>query len=79
MDIQKIIKEAIDKLEGNEALIKAFMDNPVKTLEKLLGVDLPDDKIQPVIDGIKAKLKLNDAVDTAKSIFGAVQGLLGKK
>ena len=79
MDIQKIIKEAIDKLEGNEALIKAFMDNPVKTLEKLLGVNLPDDKIQPVIDGIKAKLKLNDAVDTAKSIFGAVQGLLGKK
>ena len=79
MDIQKIIKEAIDKLEGNEALIKAFMDNPVKTLEKLLGVNLPDDKIQPVIDGIKAKLNLDDAVDTAKSIFGAVQGLLGKK
>ena len=79
MDLQKIIKDVLAQLEGNDALIKEFLADPVKTLEKKLGVDLPDDKLQPVIDGIQAKLKLDEAADTAKNILGAVQGLFGKK
>lgn len=78
MDLQKIIKDALDQLEGNDDLIKAFLADPVKTLEKKLGIDLPDDKIQPVIDGIKAKLKMDDAAEKAKGLLGAVKGLFGK-
>ena len=32
------------------------MKDPVKTVEELTGVDLPDDAINKVVDGVKAKL-----------------------
>ena len=41
-------------------------------VEKLLGVDLPDDAIQQIVQGVKAKLsagKLSDTVDSLKKLF----------
>ena len=35
----------------------------VKALEKIIGVDLPDDIINKVIDGVKAKLAAGDIAD----------------
>lgn len=75
MDIQKIITEAVKKLTENEDLLKAFMDNPTKTLESKLGIDLPEDQIDPVIAGIKAKIKADDVIAAASKIAG----LFGKK
>ena len=43
-----------------------------KALEKVLGVDLPDEIINPIIDGVKAQLtaeKLGDAADFLKKLF----------
>lgn len=78
MDIQKIITDVLAKLEGDENLIAKFTADPVKTLEGLLNVDLPDDQINAVIDAIKAKLNLNDAAKTASGILGAVKNLFNK-
>ena len=44
-------------------------------LEELLGVDLPDEQIEQLIDGIKAKLALDNLGDA----LGALGGLFGKK
>ncbi len=38
----------------------------------MIGVDLPDDIVMKIIDGVKAKLTIDDAskvVDTLKGIF----------
>lgn len=78
MDIQKIISDVLSQLEGNDNLIAKFTADPVKTLEGLLNVDLPDDQINAVIDAIKAKLNLNDTAKKAKGILGAVKSLLSK-
>lgn len=78
MDIQKIINDAIAKLKSDDKLLDKFKANPVKVLEDLVGVDLPDDKINAVIDGIKAKLNLDDLADKAGDIMGALGGLFGK-
>lgn len=79
MDIQKIINEAIAKLQADDNLLESFKANPTKVLEKLVNVDLPDDKIDPIIQGILAKLKIDDLADKAEGIMGALGGLLGKK
>lgn len=79
MDIQKIINDVIEKLKKNKNLKEDFMTNPVKVLEDLVGIDLPDDKINAVIDGIKAKLNLDDLADKAGDVLGALGGLFGKK
>ena len=78
MDIQKIITDVLAKLEGDDNLIAKFTAEPVKTLESLLNVDLPDDQINAVIDAIKAKLQLNDAAESVSGIFNAVKGLFNQ-
>ena len=79
MDIQKIITDAVSKLKEDDNLLESFKQNPTKVLEKLVGVDLPDDKIDPIIEGIMAKLKLDDLAEKAEGIMGALGGLFGKK
>ena len=78
MDIQKIINDVIAKLKDDDKLLANFKSNPTKVLEKLVGVDLPDDKIDPIIDGIMAKLKIDDLAEKAEGIMGALGGLFGK-
>lgn len=79
MDIQKIINDAIAKLKEDDNLLENFKANPTKVLEKLVGIDLPDDKIDAVVKGIMAKLNLDDLAEKAEGIMGALGGLLGKK
>ena len=72
MDIKEKITEAVEKITKDKALQEQFKDEPVKALEKVLGVDLPDDIMEQVIAGVKAKLtadKLSDAADALKKLF----------
>ena len=78
MDIQKIISDVLAKLEGDDKLVAKFTADPVKTLEGLLNVDLPDDQINAVIDAIKAKLNQNSAAKSASGILGAIKNILKK-
>lgn len=59
MDIKAKIEEIVKKLQSDKALQEAFRKDPVKALESLLGVDLPDDQINAIINGVKAKLDLD--------------------
>lgn len=79
MDIQKLINTVLEKLEGNNDLANRFMKEPVKTLEQLTGIDLPDEQINAVVEGVKAKLNLDATVKGAKGVLDSVMGLFGKK
>ena len=72
IDIKEKITELVNKITKDEALQKQFKENPVKAVESLLGVDLPDEQIQKIVDGIKAKLTVDtakDAVEKLKKLF----------
>ena len=60
MDIKEQIESIVEKLQKDKALQAQFKKDPVKAVEKLLGVDLPDDVIEKVVAGVKAKLSLDD-------------------
>ncbi len=55
-DIKGKIEEIAGKIKNDPKLLKNFESEPVKTVESVVGVDLPDDKIQPLVEGVKAKL-----------------------
>ncbi len=59
MDIQKIINDVVAKLKADPNLLKSFAANPVQVLEKTLGIDLPDEQINKVIEGVKGKVDLS--------------------
>ena len=71
-DVKAKIEELVEKLQKDPAQLKRFQANPVKTVEGLLGVDLPDEKLQPLVSGIKAKLaagNVGDMLDGLKKLF----------
>lgn len=63
MDIKAKVEELVDKIKDDPKMLADFKDDPVKVVEKLLGVDLPDDVVEKVVDGIKAKISLDKAGD----------------
>ncbi len=63
MDIQKIISDVLAKLKNDKNLAAKFDKDPTAVLEELIGIDLPNEQLNAVIDGIKAKLKLDDVAD----------------
>ena len=56
MDIKAQITEIVDKIKNDPSLKQDFTKDPEKTIEKLLGVDIPDGIADKIVDGVKAKL-----------------------
>jgi len=75
LDIKELIEELVKKIAADEALKSKFMKEPIAVVEKLIGVDLPDDKIEKLAEGIKAKLAIDDVGD----VLGGLGSLFGKK
>lgn len=69
MDIKAKIEEIVDKIKSDKDFAADFKSNPVKAVEKVVGVDLPDDKLESLVDGIKAKVSLDDAKDKIGDLF----------
>lgn len=63
MDIKAKIEQAAKKLLSDKKLLEKFEKNPTSVIEELIGVDLPDDQVNAIIDGIKAKIKLDKVGD----------------
>ena len=83
-EIKELIEKAIDKLKGDNNLLENFKKDPIKVVEKLLNVDLPDEKLEAIVEGIKAKLAIDDIGDVADklgldNVLGKLGGLFGKK
>ena len=73
MDIKEKIQELVDKIKDDPKIAKDFKDDPIATVEKLLGIDLPNDQLEKIVDGIKAKVgieKLSDALGGLGNLFG---------
>lgn len=75
MEIKEKIEKVVKKLLSDKNLMEKFEKNPVKVIEEVLGVDLPDDLVNQVIEGVKAKISLEKVGDALE----ALSGLFGKK
>ncbi len=72
MDIKEMIQEMVEKVTSDKTLMEQFKKNPVGAVEKVLGIDLPDDIVEKIVDGVKAKItvdKLDDVADALKKLF----------
>lgn len=74
MDIKEMIASAAEKISKDQSLQQQFKQDPIKAVEKVLGIDLPDDVMEKVVAGIKGKI----SVDKLGDLAGGLKGLLGK-
>ena len=70
MDIKKKVEELVAEIQKNPKLLAQFKENPVPVIEKLVGMDLPDDQIMKLADMVKAKISLDKAGDLLKGLGG---------
>lgn len=71
-DVKAKIEELAKKVKDDPQLLEGFQKDPVKTVEGLLGIDLPDDQLKPLVAGIQAKLAathLGDKLEGLKKLF----------
>lgn len=68
--VEKIVKE----VQKDPKLLAKFKDEPVKVVEQLLGVDLPDALVKNIIDGAKDALKDSAKKDDGKPDLGDLKG-----
>lgn len=72
MDIKAQINKVVDMVKNDKSLLEQFQKEPVKAVEKVIGVDLPDDVVNQVIAGVKGKIsvdKVSDAIGSLKKLF----------
>lgn len=71
MDIKEKVEAIIEEIKNNPKIKEEFEKEPVKVIEKFIGVDLPDDIVEKIIDGVKDKL----TIDNVSKIAGALKDL----
>lgn len=73
MDVKKLIDQVVDFVSNNKDAKALFEKNPIKVVEQALKIDLPDDMVEKIVSGVKAKISLDqlgDAANTLKGLFG---------
>lgn len=73
-ELKEKIEEIVNKVKNDENFANNFKENPVKAIEDVIGVDLPDEQINQVVDAVKAKINIdnianNPIVDKIKGLF----------
>ena len=72
MNLKEKVEELVKKIVSDKALRAKFDKNPAAVLEELLGVELPDEQVNQLVDAVKAKITLDN-------VGGLLGGLFGKK
>jgi hypothetical protein len=70
MDIKEQINKIVEEVSKNPNIKEQFEKEPVKVIEKLIGIDLPDDVVMKIIDGVKAKLTIDGVSQAANALKG---------
>lgn len=78
-ELKAKIEEIVKKLTDNKDLMESFKKDPIKTVEKLLGIDLPDETIEKIVDGVKAKITMDKLDDLTDGKLGDALGGILKK
>ena len=69
MDIKGKIGEIVNKVKNDKNFAENFKSDPVKAVESIIGVDLPDDQINSVVEGVKAKIEVGGIMDKVTGLF----------
>lgn len=79
MDIKAKIDEVVNKVKSDDKFAEKFKSEPIKAVEDVLGVDLPDDQVNGIIEGVKAKVNLSGVTNKLGGVADKIGGMFGKK
>lgn len=72
MDIKEMIEQVVGSVTKDNSALENFKKDPIATVKSLLGsIDLDNDVISKIVEGVKAKISL----DNLSGIAGKIGGL----
>ncbi len=74
MDIKEQISKIVEEITKNGSIKELFENEPVKAVEQVLGIDLPDEIIEQIINGVKAKI----SIDSIAQVSGMLKNIFKK-
>ncbi len=69
------IDEIVKKIKEDKDFAKKFKENPTQTIEETLGIDVPEEQVEKVIDAVKAQLSNEKIIDGVKDFGNTIKGL----
>ena len=78
MDIKEKIDKVVNKVKSDKNFKNKLIKDPVNALEEVLGVDLPNEQIDKIIDGVKAKITKDKAEDLMENVGEKLSGIFKK-
>ena len=72
MNIKKMIENLLEEIQKDGKLGEQFEKEPVKVIEKIVGKDLPDDVVEKIVDGVKAKVGMDKVGNALDMLDGAL-------
>ena len=73
-ELKNKLDEIVEKIKNDKNIAAKFQKDPISTVEGLIGIDLPNDQIEALVDAVKAKINLDKMGDA----LGGLKGLFGK-
>ena len=70
INIKEKIEELVQKIRADKTILTRFQQDPVSTVEKLIGIDLPNDQLEKLVNGIKAKITADKVGDVLEGLGG---------
>lgn len=68
-EIKEKVEELVKKITSDKKFRAKFEKDPVKAVEEVIGIDLPDETINTIIETVKTKVNIDDVSKTAKGIL----------
>ena len=72
MDIKAMLKEKVEeivkKITSDKKIAEKFKADPISTVEELIGIDLPNDQVEAIVEAVKAKVTLDKVSDLAAGL-----------
>ncbi len=79
MDLQKLIKEVLDKLNLDAGVLAKFQKDPIGTVKTILNtLNLDENTLKAIVEGVTAKLQVEGGVKEAAGLLDKVKGFFGK-
>ena len=79
MDLQKLIKEVLDKLNLDASVLAKFQKDPMGTVKTILNtLNLDENTLKAIVEGVTAKLQVEGGVKEAAGLLDKVKGFFGK-
>ena len=72
-NIREIAKRIMDIIRDDDQFEARFERNPAKAIEEVLGIDLPDEKVNKIVALVRTKLdsdRIEDLLEDGKAQIG---------